>query len=77
MAQKSGKVKWFDVRKGIGFITDEEGNDIFAHFSGIAEGRHYVGLKDGDEVTFEVVQGRKGDQAASIRLVLPQHKNEE
>lgn len=69
MAQVTGKVKWFDVRKGYGYVTDEKGNDYFAHFSGITEGRHYTGLKDGDSITFEVVQGKKGEQAGNIKLV--------
>lgn len=69
MAVLKGKVKWFDVKKGYGYITDENGNDTFAHFSGIVEGRHYTGLKDGDDVTFEVVEGKKGPQAGNIKLV--------
>ena len=67
--QKKGTVKWFDVRKGYGYITDEDGNDYFAHFSGITEGRHYTGLKDGDQITFDVVEGKKGEQAGNIKLV--------
>lgn len=75
MAQKKGTVKWFDVRKGYGYVTDENGNDFFAHFSGIVEGRHYTGLKDGDEITFDVVEGKKGEQAGNIKLV-PAEKTE-
>ena len=71
MATVNGKVKWFDVRKGYGYVTDENGNDYFAHFSGIKEGRTYTGLKDGDEISFEVVEGKKGMQASEIKLTTP------
>ena len=71
MAQMKGKVKWFDVKKGYGYIEDQNGNDFFAHFTGITEGRTYVGLKDGDEVTFDVVPGKKGEQAGNIHLTSP------
>ena len=72
MAQVTGKVKWFDVKKGYGYLTDGNGNDFFAHFSGITEGRTFIGLRDGDEVTFDVVDGKKGKQAADIKMV---HRN--
>lgn len=71
MAQITGKVKWFDVKKGYGYIEDENGNDHFAHFTGIVDGRHYTGLNDGDEVTFDIVPGKKGEQAGNIKLVNP------
>ena len=64
-----GTVKWFDVRKGYGYVADENGNDYFAHFSGITKGRHHFGLKDGDFVTFEVTEGKKGPQAINVTLV--------
>ncbi|TAL76155.1 MAG: cold-shock protein [Burkholderiaceae bacterium] len=68
MAQK-GKVKWFNADKGFGFITpDEGGADVFAHFSEI-EGRGYRSLNEGQEVEFEVKDGPKGPQAASIRAL--------
>ena len=62
----SGIVKWFNDAKGFGFITpDEGGEDLFAHFSAI-EIDGFKTLKEGQKVTFEVVTGRKGKQAAHI-----------
>ena len=60
-----GTVKWFDNKKGYGFITPEDGKDIFAHFSAI-KGEGYKSLQEGDAVEFEVVKGPKGDQAQNI-----------
>lgn len=66
--QMVGTVKWFDADKGYGFITTEDGNDIFAHFSQIqAEG--YKTLNEGDSVIFDVIQGDRGEQAANIRVL--------
>lgn len=65
MAQ--GVVKWFNDAKGFGFITpDEGGEDLFAHFSAI-EMKGFKSLKEGQKVTFEVVEGPKGKQAAHIK----------
>ncbi len=61
----SGKVKWFDSKKGFGFIEQENGEDVFVHFSNIA-GNGFRNLEDGDEVTFDVVQGPKGLQAQNV-----------
>lgn len=64
----SGIVKWFNDAKGFGFITpDEGGEDLFAHFSAI-EIDGFKTLKEGQKVTFEVVTGPKGKQAAHIKL---------
>ena len=64
MAQ--GKVKWFNDAKGYGFIEQEGGEDVFVHFSAIqADG--FKSLAEGQQVTFEVVQGPKGLQAASVQ----------
>ena len=60
-----GTVKWFDNKKGYGFITPEDGKDIFAHYSAI-KGDGYKSLQEGDAVEFEVVKGPKGDQAQNI-----------
>ncbi len=60
-----GTVKWFNAEKGYGFISSEEGNDVFVHFSAIkAEG--YRTLEEGEKVTFEVVDGPKGKQATDV-----------
>ena len=60
-----GTVKWFNAEKGYGFITGEDGQDVFVHFSAIqADG--YKTLEEGQEVEFEVVQGAKGPQAANV-----------
>ncbi len=63
-----GKVKWFDSKKGFGFIEQENGEDVFVHFSNIA-GNGFRNLEDGDEVEFEVVQGAKGLQAQNVQKV--------
>ena len=63
-----GKCKWFSNQKGYGFITSEEGKDIFVHFSGI-EGDGYKSLNEGDEVSFEVVTGDKGEQATKVSKI--------
>ena len=60
-----GTVKWFNAKKGFGFISDEEGNDVFVHYSGLNMDGFKV-LDEGDEVEFEVVNGEKGPQAANV-----------
>jgi cold shock protein len=63
----TGTVKWFNDAKGFGFITpDDGGEDLFAHFSAIQMGG-FKTLKEGQKVTFEVVQGPKGKQASNIQ----------
>ena len=60
-----GTVKWFNNQKGYGFISDEAGNDIFVHYSGLnMEG--YKSLEEGQEVEFEIFQGEKGPQAVNV-----------
>ena len=60
-----GTVKWFNGKKGYGFISDEEGKDVFVHFSALnMDG--FKELKDGERVEFEVVEGEKGPQAANV-----------
>ena len=60
-----GTVKSFNAKKGFGFISDEEGNDVFVHFSALQMDGFKV-LDEGDEVEFEVIDGEKGPQAANV-----------
>ncbi|BDF78528.1 MULTISPECIES: cold shock domain-containing protein [Pyramidobacter] len=60
-----GKVKWFNSTKGFGFITTEEGKDVFVHFSAIKMDG-YKSLEENEEVEFDVVDGEKGPQAANV-----------
>lgn len=61
----TGTVKWFNAKKGFGFISSDEGNDVFVHFSALnMEG--FKVLDEGDKVEFEVVDGEKGPQAANV-----------
>ncbi|NNN47693.1 cold-shock protein [Vibrio sp. 2-2(8)] len=64
----TGTVKWFNETKGFGFIQQENGPDVFAHFSQI-KGEGFRTLAEGQKVEFEVAQGQKGPQAENIRLV--------
>ncbi len=61
----NGKVKWFNDKKGFGFIEVEGGEDIFVHFSAI-QSSGFKTLKEGQEVEFEVTTGNKGDQASNV-----------
>lgn len=63
-----GKVKWFNGQKGFGFICDEDGNDVFVHFSGLAMDG-YKTLEEGQNVEFEVEKGQRGPQAVNVKLV--------
>lgn len=63
-----GKVKWFDNKKGYGFVTDESGKDIFVHHTAI-QGEGYKTLDEGQGVEFEVVQGPKGEQASNVTKI--------
>lgn len=60
-----GKVKWFNEKKGFGFIEQESGPDVFVHFSAI-EGAGFKTLTEGQEVEFDVVEGEKGPQASNV-----------
>ena len=62
---KKGTVKWFNAKKGFGFISDETGTDVFVHFSALKMDGFKV-LEEGDQVEFEVVNGEKGPQAANV-----------
>ena len=61
----TGKVKWFDAKKGYGFIEREDGDDVFVHFSAINEDG-FKTLEDGQEVEFEIVEGDRGPQAEDV-----------
>lgn len=63
-----GTVKWFNESKGFGFIEQEEGKDIFVHYSAI-QGNAFKTLNEGDKVEFEVVDGPKGPAAANVNKV--------
>lgn len=60
-----GKVKWFNEKKGFGFIEREEGDDVFVHFSAISE-EGFKTLAEGQQVEFDIVEGPKGPQAANV-----------
>jgi len=62
-----GTVKWFSTEKGYGFIKQDEGEDIFVHVTGLAEG--VTSLHDAERVEFELGQGRKGPQAVEVKPV--------
>ncbi|MCT4592940.1 MAG: cold-shock protein [Anaeromicrobium sp.] len=61
----NGTVKWFNSEKGFGFITGEDGKDVFVHFSQIQKDG-FKSLEEGEEVTFKVVEGQKGPQAEEV-----------
>lgn len=65
----SGKVKWFDVERGFGFIASEDGEEVFLHASALPAGTTTV--KPGSRVEFGVAEGRRGAQALSVRLLEP------
>lgn len=60
-----GTVKWFNESKGYGFITGDDGNDVFAHYSDI-DGNGFKTLSEGDTVSFDIVEGNKGPKAINI-----------
>ncbi|HWO76331.1 MAG TPA: cold-shock protein CspD [Bacillus sp. (in: firmicutes)] len=62
---QNGKVKWFNNEKGFGFIEVEGGDDVFVHFTAI-QGEGYKSLEEGQEVSFEIVEGNRGPQAANV-----------
>lgn len=64
----TGTVKFFNTEKGYGFISREDGDDVFVHFSNI-EGDGFKNLEEGQIVEFEIGEGRKGDEAQNVRAV--------
>lgn len=67
MAQYRGVVSWFNDAKGFGFLVRDDGPDVFCHYSSIQRGG-YKSLREGDAVTFDVIQGEKGPQADNVTL---------
>ncbi|MDB5329896.1 MAG: hypothetical protein JWP03_1047 [Phycisphaerales bacterium] len=65
-AMPSGQVKWFDAKKGFGFILGPEGQDVFVHFSSIA-GDGFRALKDGEVVEYDIIRGDKGFSAQKVK----------
>jgi CspA family cold shock protein len=65
----TGQVKWYDAEKGFGFLTRDEGGDVFVHSDALPAGT--TALKNGTRVEFGVAQGRRGDQALQLRLLDP------
>ncbi len=64
----TGKVKWFNAEKGYGFITGEDGKDIFVHYSSInADG--YKTLEEGQTVTYDVIESNRGQQASKVTVI--------
>jgi CspA family cold shock protein len=63
-----GKVKWFNERKGFGFIEKEEGGDVFVHFSAI-QASGFKTLNEGQAVSFDVAQGKKGLEASNVKPI--------
>ena len=64
----TGTVKWFNDEKGYGFISREQGDDVFVHFSNI-QGTGYKTLDEGQRVEFDVAPGRKGEEAQNVRVI--------
>ncbi|NTV89640.1 MAG: cold-shock protein [Clostridiales bacterium] len=64
----TGIVKWFNAEKGFGFISRENGDDVFVHFSAI-QGDGYKSLEEGQAVQFDITRGNKGDQAANVSRI--------
>jgi CspA family cold shock protein len=70
----TGHVKWFDSKKGFGFILNPEGQDVFVHFSSI-EGEGFRALREGEQVEYEQVEGPKGLLAQKVKRLAPAARN--
>jgi cold shock protein len=69
MPTTQGQVKWFDPKKGYGFITGPQGQDVFVHYSQI-QGDGFRSLKDGEDVNYDLIEGDKGWQAKTVERAL-------
>lgn len=69
MAEKTGVVKWFNDEKGYGFISCDEGNDIFVHHSQVKEKGSDKDLHEGENVTFDIGEGEKGPMAINVQKI--------
>ncbi|MDF2949553.1 MAG: cold-shock protein [Sedimentibacter sp.] len=65
---KTGTVKWFDSAKGFGFISGEDGKDVFVHFTAILS-NGFKTIEEGQKVSYEVVEGQRGPQAANVTVI--------
>ncbi|MDF2677699.1 MAG: cspC [Bacillota bacterium] len=63
-----GTVKWFNAEKGFGFISRDNGDDVFVHFSAI-QGNGFKSLEEGQAVSFDITQGQRGDQATNVNRI--------
>lgn len=71
-----GIVKWFNNTKGFGFITMEDGTDIFVHYSGIVSDKKFKSIEEGQTVEFEITDGEKGKQAINVTAVVETSKED-
>lgn len=67
MASYTGIIKWFDQAKGYGFISANDGNDVFLHHSQVKEKRTNRDIHEGEQVSFDVIQGKKGPAAINVQ----------
>ena len=65
---QTGTVKWFNAEKGFGFITGEDGKDVFVHFSAI-QSNGFKSLEEGQQVSFNIVKGARGPQAENVTIL--------
>ena len=72
-----GTVKWFNNQKGYGFITMEDGTDIFVHYSGIVSDKKFKSIEEGQTVEFEITDGEKGKQAINVTVIKTVAEDEE